>query len=258
MKRIRKITVFVVLGVLLVSFAVFPPVVLGNGVTVTVTLSGGNHTVALGAIVFTRHSEEGKVIMDHEAFNDPTYEKFKCGPGESKSMTFNVPKVPNDLEIIYISDGGAQTPYTIPTHRFRFGKQYSLPSPSPGVRQEPPPGDPPGDATISVMLNPEGETPRLYNPRQFCPVPQNRLRARNEDVETVTEAVEKLERSDLTEEQREMLKEVTEKLQQAVELIDEATDFLEAGNCIPANSKLLEAEKLLLECKRILSDLPDP
>lgn len=125
-------------------------------VTVTVTLSAGDHTVAIGAIAFTRHNEEGQLVMDHFAFDDPTFTQFKCNPGEVKSMTFEVPQEPNDLEIIYLSDDGVPTPYTIPTDRFEFGKQYTLPSPSPGPKQEPPPDDPPGDALIWVTLGPVG------------------------------------------------------------------------------------------------------
>jgi hypothetical protein len=240
-----------------ISFFALLPTIHGGSVTVTVTLSGGDHTVALGAIVFTRHSEEGKVQMDYMAFDDPTYEKFKCGPGESKSMTFEVPKVPNDLEIIYISDGGAQTPYTIPTHRFQFGKQYSLPSPSPGTPQEPPPGDPPGDATIRVVYMPANMTHQIYDSKQFCPVPQNRLSNVKEDTVTIAKMIEHAEGSDLTEEQRKKLEKAHEMVQLAGELIDEAVHFLEAGNCIPANNRLLDAEKLLAESMKILSDLPD-
>ena len=256
MKRIQKI-VPIVLGIIIgISFCAFLPSIHSEpGVTVTVTLSGGDHTVALGAIVFTRHSEEGKVLMDHMAFDDPTYEGFKCKPGETKSMTFEVPQMPNDLEIIYISDGGAQTPYTIPTHRFQFGKKYSLPSPSPGVPQEPPPGDPPGDATIKVTLTPVRYEPHIYDSKQFCPVPQNRLSATQEERETIQQMIEEAEESDLTQEQQKNLEEAKELLQQAVNLIREATLLLESRNCIPANNRLLEAESLLTRCMEILQDI---
>ncbi|MBU7017447.1 MAG: hypothetical protein HXS44_08055 [Theionarchaea archaeon] len=256
MKRIQKI-VPIILGIIIgiSSCAFLPSVHSEPGVTVTVTLSGGDHTVALGAIVFTRHSEEGKVLMDHMAFDDPTYEKFKCGPGETKSMTFEVPQVPNDLEIIYISDGGAQTPYTIPTHRFQFGKKYSLPSPSPGTPQEPPPGDPPGDATIQVTLPPVRFAPYIYDSRQFCPVPQNRLSTAQKESETIQQMIGKAEESDLTQEQQENLEEARELQEQAANLIREAALLLESRNCIPANNRLLEAESLLTKCMGILLDI---
>jgi hypothetical protein len=154
--KTQKISGLLVLVLLLGTSLSGFPLAAEGGFTVTVTLSAGDHTVAIGAIAFTRHTEDGKVQMDHLAFDDPTYQQFKCQPGEVKSMTFEVPMEPNDLEIIYISDGGAQTPYTIPTDRFEFGKQYTLPSPSPGPPQEPPADDPPGDALISVMPGPGG------------------------------------------------------------------------------------------------------
>ena len=150
----RKTYGLVVFVLLLGSFSV--PLLSQGGVSVTVTLTAGDHTVAIGAIAFTRHNEEGELVMDFFAFDDPTFQQFKCQPGEVKSMTFEVPQVPNDLEIIYTSDGGPPTPYTIPTDRFEFGKEYTLPSPSPGPKQEPPPGDPPGDALIRVELGPIG------------------------------------------------------------------------------------------------------
>ena len=155
MKKTQKPIGLIVLVLLFgIGFADVLPV--HAQTTVTVTLSAGDHTVAIGAIAFTRHNEDGELVMDHLAFDDPTFTQFKCNPGEVKSKTFDVPQEPNDLEIIYISDDGDQTPYTIPTDRFEFDKQYTLPSPSPGSKQEPPPDDPPGDALIWVTLTPVG------------------------------------------------------------------------------------------------------
>ena len=106
-----------------------------------------------------------------------------------------------------------------------------------------------------MTLTPVHYEPHVYDSKQFCPVPQNRLLRAQEEIETLQKMIEKAEESDLTEEQRKNLEEAKELLQQAVNLIEEGAHFLESRNCIPANNRLLEAERLLTSCLEILQDL---
>lgn len=114
---------------------------------VRLTLRCGNHKVSIRAVAWTRN---GNDLPGSPHFDDPTGTQFSCNPSGSNSKVFDLPSEPNDLEIIYVSDDGAQTPYKIKTERFQFGKRYRLPSPSPGRPQEPPEEDPPGDAEIEI------------------------------------------------------------------------------------------------------------
>jgi len=250
MKKIQKIFGLIIIGILVgMVFSTFSPAVQSQtGINVTITLSAGDHTVAIGAIVFTRHSEEGLVQMDHMAFDDPFYKDFKCEPGETKKKTFTVPKVPNNLEIIYISDGGSQTPYTIPVERFRFGKWYTLPSPSPGTDQEPPPEDPPGDALIRVtivMPIVPLTTPNYIN--QMHPVSDNHIREAEDYIIPLENMIEEAK------ERGEDTSKAEEKLEEAKKELEKAKEAARNRNYIAANNHAMKAIKLFEECADLLN-----